>query len=76
MKIAIDIDGTLNNNIPYINKKVKKFAKLEGLKLIYNSKAYDFCEKYGYSKDDDKKFCDKEIWNYAREIDEKKVLAK
>ena len=76
MKIAIDIDGTLNNNIPYINKKIKKFAKREGLKLIYNSKAYDFCEKYGYSKNDDNKFWEEEIWNYASEIDEKKGASK
>lgn len=76
MKIAIDIDGTLNDNIPYINKKVKIFAKREGLKLVYNSKAYDFCEKYGYSQEDDNKFWQKEIWNYASEIDEKKGASK
>ena len=75
MKIAIDIDGTLNDNIPYINKKVKIFAKREGLKLVYNSKAYDFCEKYGYSQEDDNKFWQEEIWNYASEIDEKKLDA-
>lgn len=76
MKIAIDIDGTLNDNIPYINKRVKKFAKREKIKLSYNPKEYDFCKKYNYSQEIDNKFWEEEIWNYATGIKQKKNASK
>lgn len=72
MKIAIDIDGTLNDNIPYIDKQVKKFAKKEGIKIRINPKAYEFCEKYGYTEEIDNKFWEKEIWDYASNIKQKR----
>ena len=76
MKIAIDIDGTLNDNVPYIYKQVKKFAKKESIKISYNPKEYDFCKKYGYTEEIDNKFWEEEIWNYASGIKQKRNASK
>lgn len=72
MKIAIDIDGTLNNNIPWVQKKMKKFAKENGVKLKTNLTEYEFTDKFGISDKENKAFWEQYLWQYAKECPLKK----
>lgn len=76
MKIAIDIDGTLNDNVPFIVKRVKKYAKKNNIKIKIDLTKYDFLGKFGWDQQTDDKFWDEEAWVYAKGIKAKKGASK
>lgn len=46
MRLAVDIDGTLNDADTWALVLAKRFAKKHGIKMKLNLKAFDYSEKF------------------------------
>ena len=64
MRIAIDIDGTLNDYFFWVMKNFMRYAKKNGVKVKLDLKEYEMFNMFGITKEDFDKFWNEYIWCY------------
>ena len=76
MRIAIDIDGTLNDYFSWVMKNFIRYAKKNGVKVNLDLKEYEMFNMFGITKEDFDKFWNEYIWCYAKTCKPQRGAAK
>ncbi len=75
MIIGVDVDGVLTNLDYFFKKNYKKFSKENNIK-IKRKKADNLSDYFGWTKEQDLKFWDENIWKYSESVKFYKTASK
>jgi uncharacterized HAD superfamily protein len=76
MIIGIDVDGVLTDIYAYTNKNYKEFTKSLGREPKKFKKSTTLFGMYGWTREEDDRFWNEHVWDYAKNVSYKKSASK